>query len=65
VWARGPIGTQECPKPLISAESLELVEKFFAWKFSAARDATQLRAKEADAFLILEKEWRTEQANGQ
>jgi hypothetical protein len=59
------VGIEECPKSLITAESLELVERFFAWKFSAARDAMQLTAREAEAFWILEKEWRTEQANGQ
>lgn len=65
VWVRGRAGAEECPKSLITPESTELVERFFAWKFSAARDAMQLKAREADAFLILEKEWRAEQSNGQ
>ncbi|MBV8843154.1 MAG: hypothetical protein JO307_10130 [Bryobacterales bacterium] len=45
--------------------SIALVESFFAWKFAGGADVRELAAREADAFLILEKEWRTEQANGQ
>ncbi|HEY7338471.1 MAG TPA: hypothetical protein VH639_26530 [Bryobacteraceae bacterium] len=65
VWARGRASAEECPKSLVTAASVELVERFFAWKFAAGRDAMELTAREADAFLILEKEWRAEQANGQ
>jgi hypothetical protein len=42
---------------------MEWVERFFAWKFSGC-GAKGLTAREADAFLILEKELRAEQANG-
>lgn len=61
VWARGPAAADECPKSLVTAESIETLEKFFAWKAWGWRDPT---AREADAFLALEKELRAEGANG-
>lgn len=63
VWARGRVGSEECPKSLVTPVSMELVERFFAWKFSGGGDAMELTAREADAFLILEKEWQAEQVN--
>jgi hypothetical protein len=64
VWVRGRAIAEECPKSLVTAASVEFLEKFFAWKFSG-RYGEELTAREADAFLILEKEWRAEQINGQ
>ena len=60
VWAGGPASTEECPKSLVTAESMELLERFFAraWGW---RDPT---AREADAFLVLEQELRAEGLNG-
>jgi hypothetical protein len=49
----------------MTAVSVELVEHFYAWKFAGGGDVRDMRAREADAFLILENEWRMEQANGQ
>jgi hypothetical protein len=54
------MGVEECPKSFVSAASLELVEKFFTWKFSGGGALWDLAARDADAFLILEKEWRGE-----
>ncbi len=34
VWARGRVGAEECPKSLVTPQSLEWVEKFLAWKFA-------------------------------
>jgi hypothetical protein len=65
IWARGRASADECPKTLITAASLEMLETFYAWKFAGWSDARELRAREADAFLILEQEWRAEQKNGQ
>lgn len=61
VWAHGPASTDECPKSLMTAESIELLERFFAWKTWGAEDLT---AREADAFLSLERELRAERVNG-
>ena len=62
VWAHGAAASEECPRSLVTPASIELVEKFFASKVSNSGEPT---AREVDAFLILEKEWRVEQANGQ
>ena len=64
MWASGRTIAEECPKSLVSAESIELLEKFFARRafgFSGWSDPT---AREADAFLTLEAELRTEVGNG-
>ena len=58
VWARGRVGAEECPKSLVSAQSLEWIERFLTWKFAGAREILELKARDADAFLILEREWR-------
>jgi hypothetical protein len=52
--------SEECPKSLVTPESVELLEKFLGWKFGGGGSLDELRAKEADAFLILEGEWRAE-----
>jgi hypothetical protein len=64
VWARGRTATDECPKSAMTAASLELLESFFVWKRLGGvwREPT---AREADAFMTLEEEWRTEAANGE
>jgi hypothetical protein len=61
VWARGTASTEECPKSLVTAESIELLERFFSAKSWGWRDPT---AREADAFLALDQELRAEGANG-
>jgi len=61
VWARGTASTEECPKSLMTAESIELLERFFAACSWGSRDPT---AREADAFLALEQELRAEGLNG-
>jgi len=58
VWARGRASTEECPKSLITPQSLEWMERFFAWKFAGDRRLEELDARLADAFLLLEAEWR-------
>lgn len=61
VWARGRVATEECPTSWVTPQSVELIEKFFAWKTVGAREVT---AKEAEAFVLLEQELRAELANG-
>lgn len=61
VWARGPASTEECPNSLVTAESIELLERFSASKSWGWKDPT---AREADAFLALEQELRAEGLNG-
>ncbi|MEO8100789.1 MAG: hypothetical protein ABI811_24040 [Acidobacteriota bacterium] len=54
----------ECPKSLVTAESTEFVERYFVWKASGAGGWGELQAREADAFQVLEEEWRAEVADG-
>lgn len=60
VWVRGRVSSEECPKSLVTPGSVELLEKFFGWKFAGGGSLEGLAAREADAFLILEGEWRAE-----
>ena len=58
VWARGSAATDECPKSAVTAESLELLEKWAVWKLSGAAGLGDVRAREAEGFLVLEEESR-------
>ena len=60
VWARGRVSSEECPKSLVTPGSVELLEKFLGWKFAGGGSLNEVPAKDADAFLILEGEWRAE-----
>lgn len=64
MWARGKTATEECPKSLISADSLALLEEFHVWKF-AGGPVRDLPAKRVEGFVILEQEWRREVRNGE
>jgi hypothetical protein len=64
VWVRNRKVAEECPKSLIAAESVELLERFFVWKFSSGRGLDELTAREADAFVLLDGEYRMEEASG-
>jgi len=65
VWARGAAAAEECPKSLSTPQSLEWVERFFAWKFAGDTRLEEMSARQADAFLMLEREWRTGSNNGE
>ncbi len=58
------MATEECPKSLVTAESIEFLELFFTWKRTSGGRWQDLRARELDAFLTIEEEWRAEVANG-
>ena len=62
VWLRGRVSAEECPKSLVTPASVEMLEGFLGWKFGGGRSLMELPAKEADAFLLLEGEWRAEAA---
>jgi hypothetical protein len=58
VWARGRVWTEECPKSAITPQSLEWIEKFLTWKFAGGGAIWDWPARDADAILTLEREWR-------
>ena len=50
------MATEECPKSLVTAESLEWLEKFFVWKLSGGGGLLEMRAREAEAFVVIQGE---------
>lgn len=60
VWARNGAATEECPKSLVSAESIRWLEEYFVWKLADGGDVRSMPARQVDAFLVLEQELRVE-----
>ena len=49
-----------CPKSLITADEIQAVEEFRAWKLTGTPDLRTLPARVADALMVLEAEYRSE-----
>ncbi|MEO7142213.1 MAG: hypothetical protein ABI165_01780 [Bryobacteraceae bacterium] len=64
VWTRREAASDTCPKSYVSAQSLAWIEHFYIWKL-AGGNLLDLPARQVDAFLILEQEWRAETNNVQ
>ena len=64
VWARGRTSTEECPKSLITADSVAHLEEFHLWKLAGGA-VREMPAKRVEAFVILEKELAQEMNDGQ
>jgi hypothetical protein len=64
VWARGRVSTDECPKSLITADSIGWVEEFLVWKRLRLELSFDVNARQAEAFLILEEQLELEKQNG-
>jgi hypothetical protein len=54
-----------CPKSIISAQSLELLERFGYWKAAGGGSLMNEDAKVADAIFFLNEQWLKEQDNGE
>lgn len=65
VWARRGVVAEQCPRSLITAESLARIEEFEVWRTDRAPSLLEMDALKADAFWILENERARECANGQ
>ena len=65
VWLRRTAMTKRCPKSVITAESAAWLDEFFTWKVGGPGSLLDLPARKADAFLVLEREWRMELKNGE
>ena len=63
VWARGAVVSARCPKSIITARSLLFLEQFRWWK-EVGGDIWSMEAKNAEALVLLEREWQTEMQNG-
>ena len=60
VWARRKAATEECPRSFITGESLAWLEGFFAWKKLGGRPVEEMSGRQAQAFLLLERELAVE-----
>lgn len=60
VWVRRQAIAMSCPRSLITAESLEIVERFFVWKAGGPVNFLELPARLAEGLFLLEREWKTE-----
>lgn len=61
VWLRGDLAIDECPKSYITPQSLYYLDLFSCKQMLAERSRDDLSAKEAEAFMILEAQWKTEE----
>jgi hypothetical protein len=57
VWARKRVAVETCPRSYVSAESHALVEEFLVLRRLGGLQATELSAKQVEAFAILESEF--------
>jgi len=64
VWVRGRVSSEECPKSLITGESLALLEEFFVRRRLGIPDSLEMEARKVDAFLILRDEMEREERDG-
>lgn len=60
VWARRSISTTKCPKSIVTAESLSLLEQFQIWRRFGSTDVLRMNARAAEAFVLLDDELRQE-----
>jgi len=65
VWARKGVVAMACPKSIITASSLEMLERFSYWKASGGGTLLEEEARTADAILFLNEQWIEEQKNGE
>ena len=64
VWGRGPVHVDECPKSLITGNSLSLLDEFFANRALGIAATAETPARTVDAFLILREQLEREERNG-
>ena len=64
VWARAGVVAFNCPKSIISPNSVYFLEHFKNWKVFGGGTLLFLEAKVADAVLVLEQAWQKENHRG-
>jgi hypothetical protein len=64
VWGRKRMHVDECPKSLVTGESLSLLEEFFVRRRLGIPDSLDLEARKVEAFLILRDLMEKEQRSG-
>jgi len=61
VWVRKRAQSEECPKSLVTGESLSLVEEFFVRRRLGMGYGMEMAARKVDAFVILREEMEREE----
>ena len=61
VWIRKGALADECPKSLVTGESLSLLEEFFGRRRLGMADGMEMAARKVDAFLVLREEMEREE----
>jgi hypothetical protein len=64
VWGRKQVQAEECPRSLITGESLAFLEEFFVRRRLRMQNSTEIEARKMDAFLILTDEMEREERDG-
>ena len=60
IWSRRGVVAMQCPKSLITAESLSFIDEFQIWKRFGCADVGSMNARTVEALSILESEWQKE-----
>ena len=60
IWSRRGVTTTQCPKSLITADTLVFIEEFQVWKRFGCADVSLMNARKVEALSILENEWQKE-----
>ena len=55
VWAGGDLVLLECPKPVITGESIAFLEAYWLWRFQGRPALADQSARCLDAFLLIER----------
>lgn len=65
VWVRGNVFSVQCPKSLITADSLRYLEVFGLWRQLGGVNFESLDAKTSDALMTLQRAWQEENQDGE
>ncbi|MBS1857118.1 MAG: hypothetical protein JST11_17235 [Acidobacteria bacterium] len=60
MWARRDVVAGACPKSYVTAESVGLVEAFLVRRQLGGAGVEELSARQAEAFMVLERELEKE-----
>ncbi len=65
MWARSGVISLHCPKSVITAQSLYLIEQFRFWKQLGGANPESMSAKTAEAIAALDEAWGVENQHGE
>jgi hypothetical protein len=65
IWRRGAVCSEQCPKSIITAESLAFLDEYRTRKQIGCVEQLTLSAKAADALVLIDLEMQKEINNGE